>query len=74
MEIHQAELLGQDDRAAISEADMNRVADKRLVAHLELRKVLADVFIDSARLRKQVNSVTRHALIKDKSNKAIGGV
>lgn len=31
----------------------------------ELRKMLADIFVDNARLRKQVNSVTRHALRVD---------
>lgn len=33
----------------------------------ELRKTLADIIIDNARLRKQVNTVIRHALKIDMS-------
>lgn len=34
----------------------------------ELRKTLANIFIDNVKLRKQLNSVLRHSLKMDVSN------
>ncbi|KAK9280523.1 hypothetical protein L1049_014215 [Liquidambar formosana] len=59
----EAQLLAHDDETDIS--DVNKVHknnDDTRTTDDELRKILTDIFIDNAKLRKQVNSVIRCAL------------
>ncbi|GMI78114.1 hypothetical protein like AT3G15920 [Hibiscus trionum] len=59
----QAQLLAQDvenSAARPDESHKMKDGDKRI--DYELRKMLTDMFVDNARLRKQVNSVVRCAL------------
>ncbi|XP_048332586.2 PX domain-containing protein EREL1 isoform X2 [Ziziphus jujuba] len=66
----EAELLAQDNGAATSDLEEGcDMVNDAIRADDELRKVLADIIVDNARLRKQVNSVIRHALQTDMSNK-----
>ncbi|XP_058110695.1 PX domain-containing protein EREL1-like isoform X3 [Magnolia sinica] len=63
----EAQLLAQDDESSISAADraqgnVNINGDDPTVTDDEVRKMLTDIFIDNARLRKQVNSIIRCAL------------
>lgn len=57
----QAQLLEQDNRD-VSEVG---VTDDIRTIDDELRKMLVDIFTENASLRKQVNSVIRHALKLD---------
>ena len=53
------------DAARSSESSENLIAtngENPINADDEIRKMLTDIFIDNARLRKQVNSVIRCAL------------
>ncbi|MQL81740.1 hypothetical protein Taro_014204, partial [Colocasia esculenta] len=67
---HEAQLLARDDENALltvgkfpnKEHLGNMNGEDPRAADDEMRKMLSDVFIDNARLRKQVNSVTRCAL------------
>lgn len=65
MEIHQAELLAQDNEAAASDADDHDMVYDGMTVYDELMKIIADIMVDSARTRKQVNYVIRHNLTKD---------
>ncbi|XP_022724099.1 PX domain-containing protein EREX-like isoform X2 [Durio zibethinus] len=59
----EAQLLAQDVENSVGRLDESlnmKGSDKRMDD--ELRKMLTDVFVDNARLRKQVNSVIRCAL------------
>lgn len=64
----QAQLLAQDLEKAVEEVDESHMVnviggggDKRKTDD-ELRKMVTDILVDNARLRKQVNSVIRCAL------------
>ncbi|XP_008788832.2 PX domain-containing protein EREL1-like isoform X3 [Phoenix dactylifera] len=70
----EAQLLARDEEQTISDADEARSSESSenliatngenpINADDEIRKMLTDIFIDNARLRKQVNSVIRCALI-----------
>lgn len=62
--------MGQDNGAAASDVDEgHNMVNDTIATDDELRKVLADIIVDNARLRKQVNSVIRNALQTDMSNK-----
>lgn len=66
-EIDQAQLLTENNETTASGVGVDETHDNNDSTSLddELRKMLADIFVDNARLRKQVNSVTRHALRVD---------
>ncbi|XAR50533.1 Plus-end-directed kinesin ATPase [Bertholletia excelsa] len=67
----EAQLLAQDVENAAIAASQNGTSSNTRTSDNELRKMMADVFIDNARLRKQVNSVIRCAMNtpEDKSEK-----
>ncbi|XP_022721201.1 PX domain-containing protein EREX-like isoform X2 [Durio zibethinus] len=59
----EAQLLAQDVENCLARLDEShdmKGSDKR--TDDELRKIVTDIFVDNARLRKQVNSVIRYAL------------
>ncbi|KAJ4953384.1 hypothetical protein NE237_030216 [Protea cynaroides] len=59
----EAQLLAQDENALASAArDQNMSGNDLRMTDVQVKKMLADIFIDNARLRKQVNSVIRCAL------------
>ncbi|XP_057504653.1 PX domain-containing protein EREX-like isoform X1 [Actinidia eriantha] len=58
----EAQLLSQDIENAVTAATNNDNGDNTRTTDNELRKMLTETFIDNARLRKQINSVTRCAL------------
>lgn len=68
----QAQLLAQDDENAVAVTERTQsnelLGDAGIngndpsVTDDEVRKMLADIFTDNARLRKQVNSIIRCAL------------
>jgi hypothetical protein len=62
-EIDQAQLLTGKNETTVSGVDeIHDIDDETRTIDDELRKMLADIFTDNARLRKQVISITRHAL------------
>lgn len=63
----EAQLLTENNETTASGVGVDETHDNNDSTSLddELRKMLADIFVDNARLRKQVNSVTRHALRVD---------
>lgn len=64
--LQQAQLLAQDVENAVMAVDeAHNIAGGDRMADDELRKMLTDQFVDSARLRMQVNSVIRCALNAD---------
>lgn len=68
--VAEAQLLAQDVENAVAAATHNSNGGNTSATDDELRKMLTDVFIDNASLRKQVNSVMRCALNSpDKSEK-----
>jgi len=58
----QAQLLAQDVENVVDAAEGYRTTDDTGTTNEELRKMLANIFVDNASLRKQVNSVIRCAL------------
>ncbi|PNX77587.1 phox domain-containing protein, partial [Trifolium pratense] len=58
----QAQLLAQDVENVVDALEGNTTTNDTETTN-ELRKMLADIFVDNASLRKQVNSVIRRALI-----------
>ncbi|OVA13728.1 Phox homologous domain [Macleaya cordata] len=60
----EAQLLAQDDENTVVSARRAEIinGDNLEIMDYETRKLLTDIFIDNARLRKQVNSVNRCAL------------
>lgn len=62
--IDQAQLLAEDSKAAAS-ADVEKAHDNGICTRTdnELREAIADILVDNAKLRKQVNSVLRRALL-----------
>ncbi|XP_058780454.1 PX domain-containing protein EREX isoform X1 [Vicia villosa] len=59
----EAQLLAQDVENVVDAVERNTSADDTGTTNEELRKMLANIFVDNASLRKQVNSVIRSALI-----------
>lgn len=59
----QAQLLAQDVENVVDAVERNTTTDDTGTTNEELRKMLANIFVDNASLRKQVNSVIRCALI-----------
>lgn len=62
--ITEAQLLAEDSKAAAS-ADVEKAHDNGICTRTdnELREAIADILVDNAKLRKQVNSVLRRALL-----------
>ncbi|KAJ7962835.1 Phox (PX) domain protein [Quillaja saponaria] len=62
--IAEAQLLAQDVQNGVAAVDEtpNVSADDRRTTDSELKKMLTEIFVDNATLRKQVNSVIRCAL------------
>ncbi|KAJ0031617.1 hypothetical protein Pint_12425 [Pistacia integerrima] len=60
----EAQQLVEDDEAASHDGNDDTVTDE------ELRKMITDIFIDNAKLRKQVNSVIRCALMSRNNDEA----
>ncbi|XP_061351293.1 PX domain-containing protein EREX [Gastrolobium bilobum] len=59
----EAQLLAQDVENAVAvDETRNITTDDTGITYDELRKMLADMFVDNASLRKQINSVIRCAL------------
>lgn len=61
----QAQLLAQDVENALGASDRNSENINGTITSTtddEVRKMLTDIFVDNARLRKQMNSVIRCAL------------
>lgn len=58
----EAQLLAQDVENVVDAAEGYRTTDDTGTTNEELRKMLANIFVDNASLRKQVNSVIRCAL------------
>lgn len=60
----EAQLLAEDSEAAAF-ADVEKTHDNDVCTRtdVELREVIADILVDNAKLRKQVNSVLRRALL-----------
>ncbi|XP_062163862.1 PX domain-containing protein EREL1 isoform X2 [Alnus glutinosa] len=74
----EAQLLTGKNETTVSGVDeIHGINDETRTIDDELRKMLADIFIDNARLRKQVISVMRHALKLDimskKEDEALSG-
>ncbi|XP_054788566.1 PX domain-containing protein EREL2 isoform X1 [Prosopis cineraria] len=63
----EVENLGKDGGIAASEADKIDDIKDGVIYDDELEKIIADLFIDNARLRKKVNYITRYALKLDTS-------
>ncbi|CAK8535649.1 unnamed protein product [Lathyrus sativus] len=59
----EAQLLAQDVENVMDAVERNTTTDDTGTTNEELRKMLANIFVDNASLRKQVNSVIRCALI-----------
>ncbi|KAM4122731.1 hypothetical protein ACJW30_01G105700 [Castanea mollissima] len=62
--LSEAQLLTENKETTASGDDESHDINDAAIDD-ELRKMLADVFVDNARLRKQVNSITRRALRVD---------
>ncbi|MCH97393.1 serine/threonine-protein kinase MRCK beta-like, partial [Trifolium medium] len=59
----EVENLEEDYRSAASDVDKtNNDIKDGVICGDEVRKIIADLFIDNVRLRKQTNRVARHAL------------
>ncbi|GLT43649.1 hypothetical protein SLA2020_175850 [Shorea laevis] len=58
----EAEVLAKDGGTNPEDIDRAHENDQAMRIDEELRKLLANIFIDSAKLRKQVNSLIRHRL------------
>lgn len=71
MKLGQAQLLAQDVENAVAAVDETSRANgsNTRTTDDELRMMLTDVFVDNARLRKQVNSILRCALANATSEK-----
>ncbi|KAF7817259.1 PX domain-containing protein EREL1 [Senna tora] len=63
----EVENLGKDRGNAASDVDKINDIKDGVIYEDELQKILADLLVDNARMRKQMNSVTRHALKLDMS-------
>ena len=64
--IDQAPLLAQDNELVVAgNKNDNITNDESRIDDNELRKMLKDIFLENARLRKQVNSVIRRSLKTD---------
>ncbi|CAL0305720.1 unnamed protein product [Lupinus luteus] len=63
--LEEVENLGKDYGCATSNVDKNNDINGGVICDDELTKILADLFMDNVRLRKQTNSITRHALKSD---------
>lgn len=61
----QVENLEKDYGSAASNVDKTNDIKDGVIYGDEMRKIIADLFIDNVRLRKQTNRVTRHALKLD---------
>ncbi|KAJ1410936.1 PX domain superfamily, partial [Sesbania bispinosa] len=61
----EVENLEKDYVSAASDVDKINDLKDGVICDDELRKIIADLFIDNVRLRKQTNRVTRHALKLD---------
>ncbi|KAK7311882.1 hypothetical protein RJT34_10334 [Clitoria ternatea] len=61
----EVENLEKDYRSAASDVDKTNDIKDGVICDDELRKFIADLFIDNVRLRKQTNHVTRNALKLD---------
>ncbi|XP_010432765.1 PREDICTED: uncharacterized protein LOC104716970 [Camelina sativa] len=73
-QIEEAQLLaGFDENAAAQDIDKSLSTDTETrIVEDELRKILANIFVENAKLRKQVNSAMLRALQKDsKTNEAV---
>ncbi|KAI4337305.1 hypothetical protein L6164_015738 [Bauhinia variegata] len=68
----EVEHLGQDDESVASDVDTTSEIKDGITSDGELRKIIADLFLDNATLRKQINYVTRHALKLDVIPKSDG--
>ncbi|CAH2077273.1 unnamed protein product [Thlaspi arvense] len=66
-QIEEAQLLaGFDEHAAAQDMDKSLSVDTETrIMEDELRKILADIFVENAKLRKQVNSAMLRALQRD---------
>lgn len=64
LKLDQAQLLAQDDENATAATSKihDKSGDDLRTKDDEVRNMLTDIFIDNARLRRQVNSVIRCAL------------
>ncbi|XP_010546553.1 PREDICTED: uncharacterized protein LOC104818613 isoform X2 [Tarenaya hassleriana] len=71
-QIEEAQLLaGFDETTVQNVGNPLSIGDETRIADDDLRKVLADIFIENAKLRKQVNSIMLRALRTDpKTNSA----
>lgn len=73
LEIYQAQRLTEANETTASGAsEIHDTNDETRTMDDELRKMLADIFIDNARLRKQVNFIIRRALKMDVMSKQDG--
>ncbi|KAK3043748.1 hypothetical protein RJ639_001944 [Escallonia herrerae] len=63
----EAQLFSEDYESASGVANADNIDDDTKAIDLEMKKLLRDVLIDNSRLRKQVNSVSRHALKMENS-------
>ncbi|RDY14290.1 PX domain-containing protein EREL1, partial [Mucuna pruriens] len=61
----EVENLEKDNRSSASNVDKTNDIKDGAFCDEEVRKFIADLFIDNVRLRKQTNHVTRHALKLD---------
>ncbi|KAK3040941.1 hypothetical protein RJ639_028815 [Escallonia herrerae] len=64
---YQARLFSEDNESASGVANTDKIDDDTKAIDLEMKKLLRNVFVDNARLRKQVNSVSRYALKMENS-------
>ncbi|XP_019415544.1 PREDICTED: uncharacterized protein LOC109327029 [Lupinus angustifolius] len=60
--LEEVENLGKDYGCAATNVDKTNDINGGVICDDELTKFLADLFMDNVRLRKQTNSITRHAL------------
>lgn len=61
----QVENLEKDYGSAASNVDKTNDIKDGVICGDEMKKIIADLFMDNVRLRKQTNRVTRHALKLD---------
>ncbi|CAN6918774.1 unnamed protein product [Brassica oleracea] len=64
-QIEEAQLLAGFDEAALDIDKSVSIYTETRIMEDELRKILADIFVENAKLRKQVNSAMLRALQKD---------
>ena len=57
--------LAKDNGSATSTAHKINDFEDGVIPDDDLRKIIADLFVDNVRLRKQMNCVTRHYLKLD---------